>query len=160
MFAEYKQEAIASLRPMQTEGLVKGFAICKLGSMEQPLTVTDQIVGLRRELGLNQAEFALRIGLANKASVSLLERGGPCSLPVALAIETLSAGRIDAAALNEDVRAARAGSARQPEAAEPFTEARVIVCDVCGHRVDGGVPNACTFVDCPHSPRWSMGEAA
>jgi DNA-binding XRE family transcriptional regulator len=73
--------------------------------MEVPLTIE----ALRRELGLNQAEFALRIGLANKASVSLLERGGPCSLPVALAIEALSNGRIDACALNEDVRAARHG---------------------------------------------------
>lgn len=75
--------------------------------MEQPITITS----LRRELGLNQAEFALRIGLANKASVSLLERGGPCSLPVALAIEALSDGRIDAADLNDDVRAARHGQA-------------------------------------------------
>jgi DNA-binding XRE family transcriptional regulator len=71
--------------------------------MEAPFTIET----LRRELGLNQADFAGRIGLANKASVSLLERGGPCSLPVALAIEALSAGRIDAADLNQDVKAAR-----------------------------------------------------
>lgn len=73
------------------------------------MTVQLSIADLRRELGLNQAEFALRIGLANKASVSLLERGGPCSLPVALAIEQLSQGRINAADLNEDVKAARHG---------------------------------------------------
>lgn len=30
---------------------------------------------------------------------------------------------------------------------------RVIVCDVCEKRVDGEIPNACTFVDCPHSQR-------
>lgn len=90
---------------MQTAGLVKQFAMCKLASMQSPLTIE----ALRRELGLNQTEFALRIGLANKASVSLLERGGPCSLPVAIKIEELSEGRIDAADLNEDVKAARHG---------------------------------------------------
>ena len=138
--------------------------------MEQPLTVTDQIIGLRRELGLNQAEFALRIGLANKASVSLLERGGPCSLPVALRIEKLSGGRIDAAALNEDVAAARARPGWALSEAEideldgatapaPL-ETRVIVCDVCERRVDDGPPNACTFVDCPHSGHPMLGEAA
>jgi DNA-binding XRE family transcriptional regulator len=71
--------------------------------MDEQLTIE----GLRRELGLTQTEFALKIGLANKASVSLLERGGPCSLPVALAIEALSGGRIDAGELNEDVKASR-----------------------------------------------------
>ena len=72
------------------------------------------IEALRRELGLNQAEFAQRLGLANKASVSLLERGAPCSLPVALRLEELSGGRIDAAALNSDVAAARRASISTP----------------------------------------------
>lgn len=31
--------------------------------------------------------------------------------------------------------------------------ARVIVCDVCERRVDGEIPNTCTFVDCPHAQR-------
>lgn len=71
--------------------------------MENPLTIE----ALRRQLGLNQAQFAERLGLANKASVSLLERGGPCSLAVALRLEELSGGSIDAAKLNADVAAAR-----------------------------------------------------
>lgn len=59
-------------------------------------------------MGLTQADFAERIGLSNKATVSLIERGQiPCSLKVALAIEELSGGRIDAGAINDDVRAAR-----------------------------------------------------
>jgi len=148
--------------------------------MEQPLTITDQIMALRRELGLNQAEFALRVGLANKASVSLLERGGPCSLPVALAIEALSGGRVDAAALNEGVRASRHSqnikAARalfhsvihtvpegdnSPGSGEAAAaDRRVIICDVCERRVDGDIPNACTFVDCPHSQRAGIGQAA
>ena len=70
---------------------------------------------LRAELGLTQEAFGARIGLANKASVSLLESGrrDQCSLRVALAIEELSAKdgepRIDAADLNDDVRASRQG---------------------------------------------------
>ncbi len=160
--------------------------------MEQPLTITDQIIALRRELGLNQAEFALRVGLANKASVSLLERGGPCSLPVALAIEALSGGRIDAGALNEGVRASRHsqniktaralvhsvihtvpegdGRASNSETVSQnetpgsgeaaAADRRVIICDVCERRVDGDIPNACTFVDCPHSQRSGIGPAS
>lgn len=83
--------------------------------MESPLTIE----ALRRELGLNQAEFAQRLGLANKASVSLLERGGPCSLPVALRLEALSGGRIDAAALNEDVALARRPLATVDDQSDP-----------------------------------------
>jgi transcriptional regulator with XRE-family HTH domain len=160
--------------------------------MEQPPSITDQIIALRRGLGLNQAEFALRIGLANKASVSLLERGGPCSLPVALRLEQLSEGRIDAAALNDDVRAARHsqnikaaralvhsvihtvpegdGRASNSETVghqetsgsgeAAAADRRVIICDVCERRVDGDIPNACTFVDCPHSQRAGIGAAS
>jgi len=32
-------------------------------------------------------------------------------------------------------------------------DGRVIVCGVCERRVDGVIPNACTFVDCPHAQR-------
>ena len=75
---------------------------------------------LRRELGLTQEAFGAMIGLKNKASVSLLESGqrGGCSLPVAIRLEELSAGRIDAAALNEDVRLARHSSANTPRGAQ------------------------------------------
>jgi len=66
------------------------------------------IADLRRELGLSQTEFGLQIGMPNKASVSLLENGlRACPVQVAIAIERMSGGRIDAAALNEDVRLAR-----------------------------------------------------
>jgi len=66
------------------------------------------IPALRAELGLSLEAFGALIGLASKGNVSILERGGPCSLAVALAIEKLSAGRIDAADLNSDVALARA----------------------------------------------------
>jgi DNA-binding XRE family transcriptional regulator len=71
---------------------------------------------LREERGLTQLEFGARIGLANKASVSLLESGKTApSLDVALEIERLSAidgvPRIDAADLCESVRKARAACA-------------------------------------------------
>ena len=66
------------------------------------------IVALRNRLGLTQEEFGARIGLQTKGSVSLVERGlKAVSADVALAIEELSAGTIDASALNPIVAKAR-----------------------------------------------------
>lgn len=61
------------------------------------------IAALRRELGLTLEQFGAEIGLASKGNVSLIERGGRCSVKVALAIEALSKGKITAASLNTDV---------------------------------------------------------
>lgn len=72
-----------------------------------PATEPLTIAGLRAELGLSLEAFGAKIGLASKGNVSIIERGGACSLPVALALEALSGGRLDAARLNEDVAAAR-----------------------------------------------------
>ena len=63
---------------------------------------------LRQELGLSLEAFAQRVGLQSKSTVFDMERDNRCSLNVALAIEKLSNGRIDAAVLNADVAAARA----------------------------------------------------
>jgi hypothetical protein len=35
----------------------------------------------------------------------------------------------------------------------PQIEARTVVCVICEKRVDGLVPNSCTFADCPHFQR-------
>jgi hypothetical protein len=32
-------------------------------------------------------------------------------------------------------------------------DARVVICDVCERALDGTIPNACTYVDCPHAGR-------
>lgn len=68
---------------------------------------------LRLELGLTQLDFAPLIGLSNKGSVSVMERGGPVSPEVALKIEALSVKdgvrRIDAGALCASIAAARVG---------------------------------------------------
>ena len=87
------------------------------------------IADLRRETGLTQSDFGLRVGVTNKTTMSMIERGAlPCPVRVALAIEALSEGRIDAAGLNDDVRAAR-------------------------HGVDNALPDACpaTGQPCPVS---------
>ncbi len=129
------------------------------------------IEGLRIELGLTQEQFARRIGLSNKGSVSVIERGGPVSLPVALALETLSGGRIDAALLNTDVAMARnaimhgaAASWQLDQRSNAAATAvgddfdalddalRIVVCDVCERRIDAPGERPCEFVDCPHSP--------
>jgi transcriptional regulator with XRE-family HTH domain len=72
------------------------------------------IADLRRERGETLEQFARAVGIASKGRMSEIEKGqAPVSLAVALAIEALSAGRIDAAALCPAVAAAR----RQPAAA-------------------------------------------
>jgi transcriptional regulator with XRE-family HTH domain len=37
---------------------------------------------------------------------------------------------------------------------------RIIICDVCERRFDREIPNACTFVDCPHGQSWASSSAA
>ncbi len=66
------------------------------------------IADLRTELGLSLEEFAARIGLASRGRMSVIERENRCAPGVALKIEELSGGRIDASDLNDIVRAARA----------------------------------------------------
>lgn len=75
---------------------------------------TFSIADLRAELGLSLEQFAERVGLQSRGRMSVIEREGRCSLDVALAIEALSGGRIDAGALNEDVKAARHGFTGSP----------------------------------------------
>jgi hypothetical protein len=66
------------------------------------------IVALRNRLGLTQEEFGARIGLQTKGSVSLVERGLKSVSPeVAMAIEELAEGTIDASTLNPIVARAR-----------------------------------------------------
>lgn len=71
------------------------FGLCELLGME--------ITALRKELGLSQEAFAVRVGLKSKGHVSTLERTGAASLRVAIEIDKLSGGRIPAASLNPDV---------------------------------------------------------
>lgn len=112
------------------------------------------IANLREELGLTQIEFGERIGLANKASISLIERGlAPCSLRVAVAIEELSGGRIDAAGLNEDVRLSRHGT---PDTLElpPLSpgkagESSPAACELCERRWEDVETRACSEAGCP-----------
>jgi DNA-binding transcriptional regulator YdaS (Cro superfamily) len=69
------------------------------------------IASLRLALGLSQLAFGERIGVRNKTTVSLIERGiRPATSRQALAIEELSGGTINAAELCEDVRLARAAT--------------------------------------------------
>lgn len=52
-------------------------------------------------------------------------------------------------ALEDDAAIANSPNMR----VEDYSPDRVIVCAVCEQRVDGEIPNACTFVDCPHAQR-------
>lgn len=72
-----------------------------------PAAIGSRVRELRRELNLSQDKFGERVGLSF-GKISELERGlySP-GVSVALEIERLSGGRIDAGDLNEDVRASR-----------------------------------------------------
>lgn len=74
------------------------------------------IAQFRAELGLTLAEMGERVGLS-KSQMHDVEKSGRASLTVALEIERLSGGRIDASDLNDGVRASRHGlEVRTPEA--------------------------------------------
>ncbi len=67
-----------------------------------------EISELRKELGLSLRAFAEKIGLKSGGQVHQLENGhAKASVPVALAIERLSGGRIAADGLNGDVALVR-----------------------------------------------------
>lgn len=71
------------------------------------------VADLRKERGETLEEFARALAIASKGRLSEIERGADCSLPLALKLEAISSGRLDAAALSPAVAAAR----RQPAAA-------------------------------------------
>lgn len=128
---------------------------------------------LRSELGLSLEQFAQRVGVASKGYMSKVERGVEgCSPNVALKIEELSGGRINASDLNDTIAAARRGVVHIDTQSDPGSwkkaiahspnlnvedfrpdpdAARIVICDVCEARVDGVTPRACTFADCPHA---------
>lgn len=120
----------------------------------------------RAQAGLTLAQFAVAIGCSSKGRISEMENGK--ALPTvaqALAIEKLSAGRIDAADLNADVAAARQAIQRGAAQCWALTDAelaalpgsgfadaddrRVILCAVCERRADDPAVQGCTELDCP-----------
>jgi transcriptional regulator with XRE-family HTH domain len=115
----------------------------------------EQIAALRVKRGETLAQFALTLGISSKGRISEMEKGlvRP-TVAQALAIEKLSDGRIDAAALNADVAAARR-NLPPPTHCIPGSDAdsgihRQVLCDVC-QRSDVRDFTTCVFVDCPHS---------
>lgn len=112
------------------------------------METASPIFNLRKSLGLSLADFGKRIGVASKGRVSEIERGViPCPQRIALKIEQLSAGKINAADLNDAVRAARAITDNAA------IEARTVLCATCELRTDDPATASCTFIDCPHSQR-------
>lgn len=75
------------------------------------------IEGLRKELGLTLEAFAAAVELKSKGQASEIERADRCSAEVALRIELLSQGRVDAASLNPVIAMARMDRPTPQEAA-------------------------------------------
>lgn len=72
-----------------------------------------KIAELRKRLDLTQEQFAQRVGLSSKSSVSELEASERASIRVALEIEKLSEGAISAEHLNSEVALVRQASGGQ-----------------------------------------------
>jgi DNA-binding XRE family transcriptional regulator len=137
------------------------------------------VAALRRSLGMTLGEMGRACGIS-KSQMHAVERSGRASLRVALRLEELSGGRIDAGALNADVRAARHPCTINPCAAPVHSHAcpvpardgspspppdaageRRVLCAVCERQLGNGLPDACRFVDCPHGEaRAGAGDAA
>jgi DNA-binding XRE family transcriptional regulator len=66
-----------------------------------------RIVDYRKHLGLTQEAFAKALGFKSKGFICDIEDSNRCSAKVALTIEAHSKGLVDAATLNDDVKAAR-----------------------------------------------------
>ena len=129
---------------------------------ETPILVPHEFVAtLRRDLGESLEVFGARIGVS-KGVMSELERGLRQFTPdQALAIEALSAGRIDAAALNELVRRAReqvaghgAACATSPDARSPgkADEVSPLARAASGAGGDAGPADACPPLAGPAEP--------
>jgi transcriptional regulator with XRE-family HTH domain len=74
------------------------------------------IAELRKEMGLSLEGFAELLGLSSKGYAHALEQPENPATPsvkVALEIERISSGRINAADLNDDVRRVRETSAQE-----------------------------------------------
>ncbi|HKT85613.1 MAG TPA: hypothetical protein VJQ77_05955 [Novosphingobium sp.] len=93
-----------------------------------------KIADLRTELGLSLEAFAAEIGLQSRGRMSVIERENRCSLDVALRIEDLSGGRIDAAELSEDVRKARHGLGDTGSEDAPSPDVAMQNIDMAGER--------------------------
>jgi len=85
-----------------------------LGADAAPAAFT--IADLRTELGLTLAKMGQMVGLS-KSQMHDAERRNAASLRVAVALEQLAQGRINAAALSEDVLLARHGTTDSAELA-------------------------------------------
>ena len=64
---------------------------------------TSALTIWRKEQGLTLDRAAVQFGITSKGYLSDIERGGRCSVAVALNIERVTAGTIPAASLNPDV---------------------------------------------------------
>lgn len=73
--------------------------MCEQFGMHEP----SQLTKWRSERGWTLDEAAAAFGLKSKGYLSEIERGERCSVAIALEIERVTDGVIDAAALNPDI---------------------------------------------------------
>lgn len=129
------------------------------------LTIGEQVREWRTGAGMSGAALAVSLGIS-RGKVSELENGTfQPGVKVAVRLEALSGGRIDAGALNPDVAAAREAISKGaaalpvrwlPAGGGPVAEddaRRVIICDLCAKPVVTEAATPCLAPDCPFSGR-------
>lgn len=117
--------------------------------MEAASPIGQKVRDWRVSADMSGAALALALGIS-RGKVSELEKG--TFLPgakVALRLEELSGGLIDASALNDDVRAARHGLIKEDATSDDRTinDEPVIECAVCEKVVSQQL--SCPVDDCP-----------
>lgn len=83
---------------VRTNGLVIWFVMCEPEQM-----VKSALTKWREDRGLSLDDAAAQFGIKSKGYLSEIERGGRCSVAVALEIERVTHGTILASSLNPDV---------------------------------------------------------
>lgn len=139
--------------------------------------IGQTIAAWRQDRGETQEALGLALG-CTKSRISEIEKGKRLPTPdQALAIELISAGRIDAGKLNPVVAASRRvlGIASRPGESSPainddwalngselagLDDQRVILCGECELRLDQHTVLSCQASDCPHRAQITERQAA
>lgn len=99
MFRLCETDRRKSFLYVRTKGLARKFVMCELHCMAE----TSALAQWRSAKGWTLEEAATAFGIRSKGYLSEIERGGRCSVAVALEIERVTAGAICAATLNPDI---------------------------------------------------------
>lgn len=103
-----------------------------------------------RAAGVSMGQICDAAGIA-RSTFYRWKRSNDNPKPISATLVSLN--KLEVALKDAELRGRPDWELSEQEIAAIPEDRRVIVCDVCERRVDGEIPNACTFVDCPHAQR-------